>query len=284
MDRSASADTTVARRVHRWCASAALAGLLLAGDANAQDPIGDPAESTGPAESATRSIDAVDPVDAVAGSAEGAASDPLTEALEAARRAEQAAEEARGKAYEANRATLLLEARLRELEQTRAYDRPGFVAGAYIFYAPEAFDYDVGDSDAGGIGWRLGYRFNPYVSGDLRFDLLSEFDASGNVARGTVAPWALTANARVYWPIGWFQPYASMGLGAASARIKGTRFGSGTAFSVRETDIVFRGGGGFDVYVSPHVVLNFDTAYYAPGGELGDFAFGAIGGGIELRF
>ncbi len=212
------------------------------------------------------------------------AADPVVQATEAAARAEQKAAQAQHTAENASRKARELEARVRELERAAAYDRPGPSLSGGIFYAPEAFDHGLGKSDAEGLYGRLAYRFHSRFALDLRFDLLNKFDAEGSIARGSVEPWAATANARIFLLTGRIQPYLSVGFGAVSARIKGTRFVDGSRFSARKTEAAFRYGGGFDVYLSPGMVLNLDAAYYSPGGDLEDFSFAALGGGLEIRF
>jgi len=70
-----------------------------------------------------------------------------------------------------------------------------------------------------------------------------------------------------------------------SARLKGVLSdGSGATFSDRETEFAFRTGGGFDVYLTPGVVLNLDAAYLGADDTLDDFSFATLGGGLEFRF
>ena len=55
-------------------------------------------------------------------------------------------------------------------------------------------------------------------------------------------------------------------------------------FSQRETEFAFRVAGGFDFYLTPHVLLNLDAAYLGADDELSDFSFATLGGGVEFRF
>ena len=69
-----------------------------------------------------------------------------------------------------------------------------------------------------------------------------------------------------------------------TAQVKGTRFSDGRRFNNTETEGVFRPSLGFDLYLTPHLLLNVDAAYVGPGDDLEDFAYGTVGGGLELRF
>lgn len=226
------------------------------------------------------------------------ASDPVLQAQEAARRAEARAAEAEERAEHAQDRALKatrearelqgrldpLEERLEALERQLSFGRKGFYVGAGGMLAPETFGEGISADDSRGLWARIGYRFDEHASIEGRYDWLDEFDAAGNVAAGTVRPSLMTLNVRAFPWTGRIQPYVGLGIGAASARVRATRFEDGARFSERRTTGVLRPAAGLDLYVSPNILLNFDAAYAIPHEELREFRFGTLAAGVEFRF
>ena len=217
--------------------------------------------------------------------AEAEASSPTGRALEAAEEAERRARRAEDAAREAQREVHLLDERVRELERRLAYDRTGFYVGVAVAYAPEDFHSDLEADGSRGVSARAGYRVHSHVALEGRFDLLEAFDVEGSLAYGEVEPWAATGGVRVFVLPGRIQPYVGLGMGLVSARIRGhPNDPLEPNFSQRETEFAFRVAGGLDFYLTPHVLLNLDAAYLGADGELSDFSFATLGGGVEFRF
>ena len=99
------------------------------------------------------------------------------------------------------------------------------------------------------------------------------------VDRGDLDTFAGTLNAKAHLLPSRFQPFLVMGIGAA-------RFDLDTKLlSEDATAFLFKGGGGFDVYVTEHVVLGFEVTYsVTDGGDFDDFEWTTVGAGLQYRF
>jgi opacity protein-like surface antigen len=128
-----------------------------------------------------------------------------------------------------------------------------------------------------GINGRGGYRFHPHFAAELEIDWHSPFGvdyASGtiHVARGELEPLVFTANAKGYLFKDRFQPYAALGIGVMT--VEDDRF---TGFAARF-------GGGVDLYVTEHIVLNTEVRYVLPTGSAESFDMISFGWGLQYRF
>ena len=283
------------------CLVVALAAALLCRPAGAQPA--DPAEAARAADAAQADLEAArreleaatarleqarekaDLAEAVAVEAEKAAAEVARDpAVEAARAAEERAIRAELTALDARQLALRLEHEMRELREQFAFDRTGFYIGAGVFFAPEDFRNGIRADDSKGLYGRLGYRVHSHVAIEVRLDWADEFDAQSDFARGDVEAYAITGNVRLFILTSRLQPYVGLGFGAIHMDVKGTRFADGSEFDRGKTEGVFRPSAGVDLYLTPYVLLNLDAAYLAPGGDLGDFSFSTLGGGLELRF
>jgi opacity protein-like surface antigen len=143
------------------------------------------------------------------------------------------------------------------------YSRDGFIVGVAGTYAIDTFENDLEKtiqdeagglaglrvSDTLGINANVGYRFHPYVSAEIEAEWLDGFDSDitiageGAVARASVEPWVITANAKGYPLTERYQPFALVGLGVMTAKLKARdTFQSGGSESARFTDFAMRFG------------------------------------------
>lgn len=163
------------------------------------------------------------------------------------------------------------------------------------------------------IGLRAGYRLNPYLAGELSYQLESGFPAIATVTvrdadpdptqvgepavttdsaeRLHVKVWTLTANVRAFLPIGRVHPFLSVGAGALSGQYSKTAnvaFQNGKTLTgrIKGDDVVFasRFGGGVEFYLSDHVLVGLEASYVLPTGNLDflDFVSGDLG--LQYRF
>ena len=199
--------------------------------------------------------------------------------------ADAAVAEARAEAAAANdkaEAALLAVA---ALKARFAYDRKGAYLGGGVFWAPQAFnltrDFDVSDS-RGLSGW-LGYRISSHFAVEARVDYLDDFKlqfvnpVDGSVQNGELRGWLTTVSAKIYLMTGRFQPYFDLGVGAFIPQ-------SDIPSLDMNTNAAFRGSAGFDIYLSPSVVVNLNAAFVSPTGDLDFVKFGQLGGGLTFRF
>jgi opacity protein-like surface antigen len=222
--------------------------------------------------------------------AAAAQGDAVADAQAAAREAERRAIEAEKAALEAQIATARLEKELAALTQRFAYDRRGFFFGAGAFYAPELFDTGARVDYSQGLYGRVGYRFHRRFAMDVRFDWLDQFDITGDNAKGSIQPLAITTNARFYILTNRIQPYLNIGLGASYVKTEGTTFPTSTPPSARFEEKGWEGmlrlGVGADIYVTPSILLNLDASAAGVGGDHAgvNVGFGQLGAGVEFRF
>lgn len=149
--------------------------------------------------------------------------------------------------------------------------------------------------DSWGINVRAGRRLNEWFAVELGYEWNADMDiqVAGNTI-GTYGPHTVTVNAKAYLPFWRVQPYALVGGGVGFWSVKlngflqqlgGSGPGNGQGFA-------FRGGGGFDVYVTKNIVLNAEVAAVLNTSQfvistvtrLSDLNYISAGGGIQYRF
>jgi opacity protein-like surface antigen len=161
--------------------------------------------------------------------------------------------------------------------------------GAYVglggFYAFENFDrdaaietqpLDISADDGGGIDLHAGYRFHPRFAAELLFQYYFEFvvKEKNSGENDKFDGWSATLNGKAYGLLGAVQPYALVGLG-------GLFF---TEKQGEDAGFLARLGGGVDLYLTDHIVVEVEVGYALPAGDLDDFQFVTFGGGIQYRF
>ena len=154
------------------------------------------------------------------------------------------------------------------------YARDGFYVQVSGIFATDLFEDEIGDAllPAGfeadidptfGVGARVGARFLRVLAIELDYEWLEDYDidvglvGGGNLGGASLEQQTLTANLRLFAPIGRFQPYLLAGAGFQrleldlSSALPVTVTGDGT-------DTVFAGrvGLGFDVYLTENLALS----------------------------
>ena len=179
--------------------------------------------------------------------------------------------------------------------------------GAYTF------SFDDIDSDTFGVSGRGGYRCHPYVSAELQFERLSDFDgaisenASGITNQGIIDPadfatarrfdlelesLVFTTNVKGHLLTGRYQPFVLLGVGfmrmESKARDDGTlgnpTLGLAPQASDRIVKVALRFGGGLDFYLTRNVVVSAEASYLMPTGKLDGLDYYSIGLGLQYRF
>jgi opacity protein-like surface antigen len=168
------------------------------------------------------------------------------------------------------------------------------------------FSFSGIDSDVFGVTGRGGYRCHPYVSAELQFERLSNFD--GGITETTVNTWpsaaddvprnfdfeleslVFTTNAKAYLLTGRYQPFLLAGVGFMRVEAKTQDKTGGTIpkFAPHgrtlKTNLAFRLGGGVDFYLSEHVVASAEASYLMPTSALDGLDYYSIGVGLQYRF
>jgi len=154
--------------------------------------------------------------------------------------------------------------------------------------APFPVDVDVKYSF--GANARGGYRFHSHFAAELEVGWHSPFDADfgfgvTDVAKAKVEPWVVTANTKGYLFKDRFQPYAVLGIGAMTAELKfKDTAGLGLSKKERFTGFAARFGGGADMYITEHVVINAEIRYVLPTGSVSGLDMISFGWGLQYRF
>jgi opacity protein-like surface antigen len=174
--------------------------------------------------------------------------------------------------------------------------------GAYTF------NLDDVDDDAFGFSGRVGYRCHPYISTELQFDWLDDFDGalsenpSGITNEGVDEPdsarkfdlelesLVFTTNMKGHLLTGRYQPFVLVGLGFMRMESK-TRGASGGTIpgpppqgSDRTVNLAMRFGAGLDFYITEKVLANAEFSYLLPTGRLSGLDYYTFGIGLQYRF
>ena len=224
-------------------------------------------------------------------------------------------------------------------DEGERYDRPGFFVGLSGSYARENFSdsgvvnlvdgelqdnlrllrgtpvlpsppgdrgvytFNLGnvESDAFGVNGRVGYRCHPYISTELQFETLTDFDGSisenGTPSNDSARRFDLeletlvfTTNAKGHLLTGRYQPFVLLGMGFMRMESKaydvtgGTIPGRAAQASERTVGVAFRYGAGLDFYLTKNVVMTAEGSYLMPLGELDGLDYYQFGVGLQYRF
>lgn len=165
------------------------------------------------------------------------------------------------------------------------FARQGAYASVGGFFALENFDrdaaiqngpLDISGDDGGGIDLRAGYRFYQYLAAEVIYQYYSGFAIKERISNtdDSFDGWSLSLNGKGFALLGAIQPYGVVGLG-------------GLVFTEKRRDdsgFFARLGGGVDLYLTDHLVIEAEAAYVMPTGDLNDFQFATFGGNIQYRF
>ncbi len=175
-----------------------------------------------------------------------------------------------------------------------------------------SFGFSGVDSDTFGVNGRGGYRCHPYISAELQYEWLSDFDGGITETTG-FNPWpsaandvprnfefeleslVLTTNVKGHLLTGRFQPFVLAGLGfmrmeskAHDVTSKDTLDAAGRkrAVGVRDTrvEVAMRFGGGLDIYLTENILVSAEGSYLIPTGKLDGMDYYMFGLGLQYRF
>jgi opacity protein-like surface antigen len=145
---------------------------------------------------------------------------------------------------------------------------------------PPAPDYArtgpyIGAEGVVGIAAKLEDQFDDFEARvDAAFDVKIANDEK--IAKGET--WFASGNVKGFVLTGRFQPFVLVGAGYYHAKYKAD------GISLSGGDAALRAGGGFDAYVTEHVVVTFEAEYVLPFGEVSDLDYTSVGAGLEYRF
>ena len=175
----------------------------------------------------------------------------------------------------------------------RDYSRSGFyvgigiVGGVYTQIEDEiedqlaALGHLVNVETDATVGFKLvgGYRLSPHFGIEIECEMLSEtdIDISDLGVIGDFQSWTFTGNAKWLLMTGRVQPYLLGGLGIMEVEFNSS---VGPGFSTSDSDLAIRFAGGFDVYLTEHVVAYGGVDYVLPTGDVKDLDYLSFGAGV----
>jgi hypothetical protein len=139
----------------------------------------------------------------------------------------------------------------------------------------ENFDIPGRQDDAAGLVFRGGFRAYEWLAIELLGEILSTFEDDSS-RRNDVTGFSVTFSAKLIAPLGRVEPWAMAGLGFLG--VDEDRRGG------RRDDLALRPAAGVDVYITPHWAVYGEAAYMLPTGDVRDYHYGSIGGGILYCF
>ena len=167
--------------------------------------------------------------------------------------------------------------------------------GEEIVLAPARFDRKA--ETTVGIGARMGWRLHPLLSIEAQYEWMSNFRVRvRETTCADIEAHALTANARIFLPFESVHLYAMAGAGATQwdVNIHEATFSSGNGCSAspdlrnrgESWEFTARYGTGMDVYLSRHVLINFEYSILVSDEEILDarIPYMSFGAGLQYRF
>lgn len=167
-------------------------------------------------------------------------------------------------------------------EENSDPSRSGPLLGVGALYGLDNFsNLGASTNGTGGFSLHVGYRFNEWVSSELRVDDFVQFDAHvAGVDVGEVNGWYLGLDQKVYLLHGRFQPFALAGVGLLTME---TSNATGTNPNKTDDGCGLHFGGGLDIYATNKVVVSTDISYVFGVGDVSDYGVTVFGLGILYR-
>lgn len=178
----------------------------------------------------------------------------------------------------------------------RPFEPTGLYIGAAGIALFDDFDDDLSlaalpiaktDPAFGAAGW-VGHRLHRHFAVEGRFDWIDGFDVrldNGHKGRPhtDLEAWTLGIDGKLYLPLGRFQPFMKLGVGAIRAKLDGPDEDR-LASDPSGEDFFVRIGGGVDFYVTRNVALVVSGERVIPVDELSDIPFMNVTLGFQYRF
>jgi opacity protein-like surface antigen len=193
-----------------------------------------------------------------------------------------------------------------EIDSARSGPYIGVNAGAAIpnfdgeyFFTPPPFEARTDETTSLELLGRAGWRLLPYLAIEGQYEWVREWELTTKTTTcAEVDAEIITGNIRLFAPFEAIHPYAVVGAWAGRFRsrviqrdfdVGGTnRCAKTPAVDLRESnwELAFRFGGGLDVYVTRHVIVNLEAStIYAEDEPFGQkFPFVSVSGGLGYRF
>jgi len=160
----------------------------------------------------------------------------------------------------------------------------GYALGIDSFSpGPEITD----ERSSNGYNVRGGYRFLNWLAVEALWENYVEWDFDDH---GHFEAWTATVNGKAIYGTHSVQPFGVLGVGLMRGA-RSFRDEKGTSVSLtanlptdRDLEWMVRFGVGADFYVTEWLAFNIETAYNIPFGELEDYDFFGLTGGLGFHF
>jgi opacity protein-like surface antigen len=153
-------------------------------------------------------------------------------------------------------------------------------------------DFKVDDSY--GLNLLAGYRFDSHLAAEAQFEWASGFDTQviqtaptrdENAGDIDIASYTFTVNGKAYLLTGRYQPFALVGAGIMTAKVK-TKDTRNLNLNGTDTQTGFaaRFGGGIDLYATDNIVVTGGIGYVLPMGDVKNLDYVSFNLGAMYRF
>jgi opacity protein-like surface antigen len=158
----------------------------------------------------------------------------------------------------------------------------GYVGGGFLGALNET---DLDDAAGDGLGFDLrgGYRFHPHFAVEGQLSYFDNIGGDFGVADVDLDVLTGTVNLKGFLLPGRIQPYAQVGIGGTYLNGEVEFLGS-TVSEDSTAEFTFRGGGGVDIYLTPHVLLYTEATYVLLTGDFDGDGFIPLVFGAQYRF
>ncbi|MCP5041037.1 MAG: porin family protein [bacterium] len=139
---------------------------------------------------------------------------------------------------------------------------------------------DIDADTPAGVDFHGGYRLGRYVAAELNAQWFAAADIEVEGFRSyRLDTWNLTGGVKAYPLAGRYQPFGHVGVGVMQADLKGR----GLLPDRKSLDVIFRFGGGLDIYITKHFAVVTEMSYVLPIGEVEGLDQITFGGGLMWR-
>ncbi len=157
--------------------------------------------------------------------------------------------------------------------------------------SPAPIDFEFDSRHSGGIGFGFGRRCHERVSVEVDIDWMvggfeGDFDSptEGTLQKADYEFVAATVNAKGHLLTGRIQPYVLLGTGTLAISTETKTVSNGVKKNKETGNLLVRGGGGVDFYVTRNWVLNVGADYLWSATNLDYFDFFTFGVGVQHRW
>lgn len=163
-----------------------------------------------------------------------------------------------------------------EEEEEIDYQRTAWYLVGSVAFADTLFDNQPNFGTGWGFQFRGGFRAIEHFAVELEYEYFGHLLTRDGSPRAKVELNAFTVNTKIPFFSGQLQPFIHYGLGAI--------FVSSDLELSNPSDFAMRFGGGLDIYLTDHIILNTTIDYLRGFGDVDDYRWLSISAGVGYRF